>query len=186
MTITRESTLRDVAFQVCTALDARGITAVLTGGSAATVYAPQAYQSRDIDFVITFRAPNAGGLETLAALGYRQVHDHYEHAASPLILEFPQGPLAVGGELIRRWDTLQEGRRLLYIINPTDSCRDRLAGFVFWNDRGSLAQAVAVARAQENSVNLGIIRKWCKSEAKEDAFKEFERELHPHRTKEQT
>ncbi len=29
------------------------IRAALTGGSAATFYAPDAYQSRDLDFVIT-------------------------------------------------------------------------------------------------------------------------------------
>ena len=56
MNITRESSLREVAFAVCTALHERGIEVVLTGGSAATVYAPHAYQSRDIDFVIVMHA----------------------------------------------------------------------------------------------------------------------------------
>ncbi len=35
--ITETSTLADVAFEVCTALDEAGFVAVLTGGSAATV-----------------------------------------------------------------------------------------------------------------------------------------------------
>jgi hypothetical protein len=50
------SSLVDVAFAVCTALDRDGITAVLTGGSAATFYAPEAYQSEDADFVLSFDA----------------------------------------------------------------------------------------------------------------------------------
>lgn len=36
-----------------TALTEAGVTAVLTGGSAATFYAPHAYQSGDLDFVVT-------------------------------------------------------------------------------------------------------------------------------------
>lgn len=42
--IDRDSSLRDVAFEVCTALDRVGVTAVLSGGGAATLYAPHAIQ----------------------------------------------------------------------------------------------------------------------------------------------
>jgi hypothetical protein len=51
--INEDSTLEDVCFEVCTALDGHSITAVLTGGSAATVYAPDVYTSYDADFVLT-------------------------------------------------------------------------------------------------------------------------------------
>lgn len=51
MTISANTPLFEVAMAVCSALDRAGITAVLTGGSAATYYAPEAYQSSDIDFV---------------------------------------------------------------------------------------------------------------------------------------
>ena len=177
MKVSGGDSLRDVALVVCTALHRGGIEAVLTGGSAATVYAPHAYQSHDIDFVVTFHAPESNARDILAALGYRVVHDHYEHADNELILEFPEGPLAVGRELIQEWDTLRERGMLLHIIKPTDSCRDRLAGFLFWNDRGSLDQAVAVAKARRREVDLDVIRRWCRSEGKADAFREFEREL---------
>ncbi|MEE9270144.1 MAG: hypothetical protein V3V49_07775 [Candidatus Krumholzibacteria bacterium] len=177
MKISRASTLKDVAFAVCTALDRTGVVAVLTGGSAATVYAPDACQSRDLDFIVEFRAEGADANAILESLGYRLVQDHYEHGASTLLLEFPQGPLAVGGELIKEWETLREKDQLLHIINPTDSCRDRLAGFLFWSDRGSLEQAVAVARAQNRSVDLEIIRHWCESEGYTAGYSEFERAL---------
>lgn len=175
--ITRESSLPDVAFAVCTALHAQGVEAVLTGGSAATVYAPHACQSRDIDFVIVLLSAASHAGEVIASLGYRRVSDHYEHAENPLILEFPKGPLAVGRKLIRAWNTLQDGDRVLHVINPTDSCRDRLAGFMFWNDRSSLEQAVAVARARRDDIDMEAIRDWCRSEGKEDAYLEFERAL---------
>ena len=177
MTIARDSTVKDVALVVCTALDNAGIVAVLTGGSAATVYAPHAYQSRDLDFIIEFRKRDVDANAVLESLGYSLVQDHYEHAENPLLLEFPQGPLAVGGELINKWDTIREKNFLLHIISPTDSCRDRLAGFLYWNDRGSLEQALAVAEAQNTEVDLEIIRRWCESEGHAAAHREFEQAL---------
>lgn len=177
MKITRTSSLRDVAFVVCTALHDGGIEAVLTGGSAATVYAPHACQSHDIDFIVTFHARESNAGKILSSLGYREAQDHYEHPNSALILEFPQGPLAIGRELVQKWDTLREGTLMLHIIRPTDSCRDRLAGFLFWNDRGSLDQAVAVAKAKQKDVDMDVIRRWCRAEGKADVFAAFEREL---------
>jgi len=47
-----DATLIDVAFAVCTALDHAGERALLVGGSAATFYAPDAYQSSDCDFIL--------------------------------------------------------------------------------------------------------------------------------------
>jgi hypothetical protein len=162
---------------VCTALHKGGIETVLTGGSAATVYAPHAYQSHDIDFIVTFHSPESNAGEILSVLGYREKHGHYEHADNALILEFPRGPLAIGRELVKKWDTLHDGDMMLHIISPTDSSRDRLAGFLFWNDRGSLDQAVAVARARRSDVDMTVIRNWCRSEGKPDVFVTFEREV---------
>ncbi|HET6348348.1 MAG TPA: hypothetical protein VFH88_04615 [Candidatus Krumholzibacteria bacterium] len=127
--------------------------------------------------IVTFRAANADAASILERLGYHIVSSHYEHASNPLVLEFPQGPLAVGRELIASWDTLRERDMILHILRPTDSCRDRLAGFMFWNDRGSLDQAVAVAKAQRHAVTLDVIRRWCRSEGKDESFSEFERAL---------
>jgi hypothetical protein len=175
--ISRSTDLTDVAFVVSTALDTAGITAVLTGGSAATVYAPHAYQSRGLDFVVEFRAKGSNPNEVLGTLGCRLEVDRYLHDENPLVLEFPPGPLSVGGELIREWDTLHKEDYSLHIINPTDSCRDRLSGFLFWNDRGSLEQAVAVAAEQKELVDLESIRNWCNTESRLEVYLEFERVL---------
>ncbi len=180
MKISRFSTLPDVAFVVCSALDTAGIIAILTGGSAATVYAPLAYQSHDLDFIVEFQATGSNAGETLKSVGYHLNVDHYKHEENPLLLEFPPGPLAVGGDLIREWDIMRRRDYLLNIIKPTDSCRDRLAGFLFWNDRGSLEQAVAVAAAQKHRVDLDVIRSWCDSESRLEQFGEFERALERH------
>ena len=65
-----EATLTDVAFAACTALDAAGEVAFLCGGSAATYYAPEAYQSRDLDFVLRFAVRARVVDDALRPLGY--------------------------------------------------------------------------------------------------------------------
>jgi hypothetical protein len=156
--ITPSSTLADVAFSVCTALDRGGITAVLTGGSAATFYAPRAYQSRDIDFVITAWAPD--GEKALSAAGFTRDIDCYVHPATKFPIEFPRGPLMVGDDLIKSWNTVHRGDQVLHVLTATDSCRDRLAAYLFWNDFSGLEQALAVCRARDD-VDLAIVQDWC-------------------------
>jgi len=152
------STLSDVAFYVCTALDRAGITAVLTGGSAATFYAPDPYQSRDIDFVITVWAPN--GERALLDAGFSREIDCYVHPSTIYPIEFPKGPLMVGDDMIKEWSTIRRGDELLNVLSPTDSCRDRLAAFLFWNDFSGLEQALAVCHARAD-VDLDRVRRWC-------------------------
>jgi hypothetical protein len=86
------STLTDVAFAVCTALDRNGFHAVLTGGSAATYYAPDAYQSGDLDFVLTLRGTE--GEAALISLGFFRKGDFYRHPHTHFLLEFPPCPSA--------------------------------------------------------------------------------------------
>ena len=108
MKIGPETTLRELAFIVCTALSEAGETAVLSGGGAATVYAPDAYQSKDLDFIFTFWSAIAKPSRTpIEALGFKQIHGTFHHEQSPFTLEFPAGPLAIGNEEILAWETLK-------------------------------------------------------------------------------
>ncbi|HVS12252.1 MAG TPA: hypothetical protein VMS76_20495 [Planctomycetota bacterium] len=175
MTIDRKTPLHDVAFEVCTALDRVGTRAVLTGGSAATFYAPSAVQSQDLDFVLTLGGTGGEPLRALEDLGYTRAGQHYTHAVNPYFLEFPQGPLAIGDELIETWDTPHEGDRLLHVLLPTDSCRDRLMWFYLEKDRGALEQALAVYAAQAGRIDLARIRRWSRKEGATEGFQEFER-----------
>ena len=115
MTISKKDSLIDIAFIVCTALDEVGIKAVLTGGSAATFYAPQSIQSFDLDFVITFRKEGSQGAEVLNKLGFEKTGDYYKHPDCDFPLEFPPGPLMVGDDSIMSWSTERKGDHLLYV-----------------------------------------------------------------------
>jgi hypothetical protein len=149
-------------------LDRKGFHAVLTGGSAATYYAPEAYQSGDLDFVITLKG--TGGEAALAELGFIRKGDFYRHPRSQFLLEFPKGPLAVGDDSIKSWSTVRRDDEVLYVLSPTDSCRDRLASFLFWSDFSGLEQALAVFHARAQEVDLNVIEDWCRREGHSQKF----------------
>ena len=169
------STLTDVAFTVCTALHRAGYTVVMTGGSAATFYAPRAYLSDDIDFVITLKG--TGGEDALRQLGYHRKGDYYVHASSRFPLEFPPGPLAIGDDPVDSWKTFRRKKQLLHVLSPTDACRDRLASFLFWNDFRGLQQALDVCQAQRKRIDLDVVRKWCSREHQTEKFQFFKQRL---------
>lgn len=155
--ITKSSSMRDVAFEVCTALHGAGSTAVLSGGGAATLYAPEIVQSYDLDFIVSFRgAPG----KPLLDLGFEVRNGIYRHPDSAFLVEFPPGPLAIGDEIITTWSTLRDGNHLLHMLNPTDCVRDRSMWFYVprATDFSALEQALGVARSQE--VDLDLIRDW--------------------------
>ena len=129
--ITEKSSLEDVCFAVCTALAHAGTVAVLTGGSAATYYAPHAYQSGDADFIITFSSDTARAGNALRELGYHENGGTYHHDKSIFTVEFPPGPLAIGNELVSSYDTVQRGREISLCSVPYRLCT-RSSGFVLF------------------------------------------------------
>lgn len=175
--ITAQSSLVDVAFEVCTALDAAGIVCVLVGGSAANFYAPSEYQSDDIDFVIQLMPRDADGQHILGDIGFSRRGEMYVHASSRYTLEFPgTGPMGVGSDVITRWESVRRGGKVLYVVSRTDCVRDRLAAFYFWGDVQSLYAAIDVARS--GPIDLEKVRDWSGREGAAAKFADFERRLH--------
>jgi hypothetical protein len=173
LTIGPASTLVDVAFAVCSALDDRGLVAVLTGGSAATFYAPEQYQSDDVDFVIVSGIDRKGGAESLRNLGYSDRGQTWFHTTNEFTVEFPTGPLAIGDDLVKVWETVRRDRSLLHVLTPTDSVRDRLMWFYLQpTDRSSLKAALGVVRRQ--MINIDAVRDWSAREGFAEKFAEFE------------
>ena len=162
--INATSTLEEVAFEICTALDAKGLAAVLVGGSAATYYAPEAYQSFDIDFICYFdvdRARERRILDVLCDLGYAVAGGRIEHASNPFMVDFPKGPLLIADdEIVARYDTVRRADRLLFVITPYDCVRDRLAKYFYWNDFSALDAAVGVTAAHAERVDLVLLHAW--------------------------
>lgn len=171
MAIEATSTLIDVCFTVCTTLSESEITAVLCGGSAATFYAPEAYQSKDADFVITMRGENSKGGVVMRDLGYTLKGGTYVHKTNHFTVDFPAGPLAIGDDLITDWETFQREEEHLNILSRTDVVRDRLLWYYAYTDISALHAAVAVAKS--GPVDLVAIRDWSIREGENEAFAAF-------------
>ncbi len=175
MTVTRASTLRDVALAVGAALERHGITAVLTGGACAAIHSGGAYASRDLDFVLTGRTTQPVLDRALEEIGFHRSGERYLHPVTPFWVEFPRGPLAVGNDYKIRPTMLRGKNGQTLTLSATDACRDRLVAFYHWDDRQSLEVAVQIARRV--TVNLRKIREWSAREDRLAAFDEFRKRV---------
>lgn len=176
MEIASTTSLRELAFIVCTVLEREGTTAVLSGGSAATIYSAEAYSSRDLDFVLTFGGSNSS--KPLSDLGYKLRNHFYEHPNTTFTLDFPPGPLMIGSDVDIEWDTLHDDEeRVLHIIKPTDSVLDRLVAYVHWKERASLVSAATVAVAIGDDLDWDRIESWCEHEGATAKIKDLQKEM---------
>jgi len=173
--ITRESTLEDVLLAVGRALDDRGIRAVLTGGGCATIYSGGRSVSKDLDFILETRVRQQDLDAALTSAGFHREGDRYVTEASPYWIEFPRGPLAIGGDHNVRPRLIRKRTGTALVLSATDACRDRLAAFYHWSDLQSLRVAVEIAL--RNRVNWQTIRSWSEAEGHLERFAEFRREV---------
>ena len=175
MKLSAQSPLADVAVAVGDALRRAGIRGVLTGGACASLYSGGVYQSVDVDFVLAGPC-TVGNLDhALAPLGFQRKGDRYVHPQVPFFVEFPAGPLGIGEDFRIRpvWRSRRAAKTLA--LSATDACRDRLAAFYHWNDRQSLAAAVAIA--MRNRVALRKVRDWSRREGQLVGYAGFLTEL---------
>jgi len=161
--------LREMAIIVGEKLESKGIYAVLVGGACVSIYSNNKYQSLDLDFV----SPDPGEdiEKAMIELGFKRTTDyrHFEREDCPFFVEFPPGPVSIGGEVdIKRYNTIKK----LKLFTPTDSVKDRLSAFYHWDDVQSLEQALMVAKAQK--INLNEVKRWSEAEKFLDKFKRFQ------------
>ncbi len=171
MKLSARSSLGAVAAAVAVSLHDHGIQAVLTGGACASLYSAGAYYSRDLDFVV-IGEPSRNLMDSaMAAAGFLRRGDRYVHARARFYVEFPRGPLAIGGDHRIRPVTLTTAHGRIRMLSATDSCRDRLAAFYHWGDRQSLTVAAWIA--SRNRVSMASLRRWSQAEGAADRFREF-------------
>lgn len=175
MKLTERAGLVQVARHVADALGAAGIPAVLTGGACASLLTEGTYQSYDLDFVVRGEIRASGLDSAMASIGFIREGSRYVHPRVRFFVEFLPGPLAIGMDhQIRPVELKIEGTVLL-ALSATDSCRDRLAAFYFWQDRQSLRTAVEIAL--RHKVNYRAIREWSLRERRPREYDEFRHEV---------
>jgi hypothetical protein len=173
--LSERSSLGAVAAAVARALRSHGIRAVLTGGACATLYSKGAYNSEDLDFIVIGTATRGRMDAAMGSVGFMRRQDQYVHRRSRFYVEFPRGPLAIGGDYRIRVVQRRVGQGRILMLSATDSCRDRLAAFYHWNDRQSLTVAAEIA--VRNRVDLRALRRWSAAEGAERPFTEFLSEI---------
>jgi hypothetical protein len=164
-------THRELAAFVCEHLRGRGVEAVLTGGACVTIYTRNRYESVDLDFVNVAGVPGKIVGSVLAEIGFLPEGRIYVSKKARYSVDILAPPLSIGEEKISVTNTMKVRKMKLRLLTPTDSVRDRLAAFFFWNDLQALEQAVMVAR--DNVVDLSVIENWSKREGELAKFKVF-------------
>ena len=169
--IEESSTLEQVATRVCGALDEAGISVVLSGGAAVSIYSNNEYESYDLDFIPTGLARRVD--RVMESLGFEKRQRHWVHPKNAFWVEFPGGPVAIGDEVIHDFAERRSDAGLLRILHPTECVMDRLAWFIHNADRQCLDQAVQVAT--RHPVKLKRIEKWARGEGPNGltSFREF-------------
>jgi hypothetical protein len=160
-------------------LEGAGIRSVLVGGAVVAIYTEGLYRSGDLDLV-----PDDAGrtrlAEVLSQIGFEPSRSRYfKHpSCSHLFLEFPRGPVEIGEQFPVVPAEIEVDERVLRLLSPTDSVKDRLAGYIHWKSRANFDQAVLICRRQEKRVDLDDVRRWCAEEGGETAFEELVANLH--------
>jgi len=169
--IHEDLTLVEVAAIISDALTKAGITAVLSGGSAATVYSENEYQSDDLDFISP--ASHQSLSEIMTKLGFSKQGRSFVHPNTYYFVEFPTSPIVIGNQYINYQECIiqQINELELRILTPTLCVMDRLAGFYHWGDRQNLDQAVMVAKRHQ--IDLKKVRSWSRNEDHLQKYKEF-------------
>lgn len=159
-------------------LEGAGIRSVLVGGALVSIYTEGLYRSGDLDLV-----PDDAGrtrlTEELAKIGFETSRSRYfkHHSCPHLFLEFPRGPVEIGEEFPVVPAEIEVEGRTLRLLSPTDSVKDRLAGYIHWKSRANFNQAVLICRRRKREVDLDAVRRWCEGEGGAEAFRELEERL---------
>lgn len=169
--IHRGLAVAELAAIVSEALNSAGIEAVLGGGSVATIYADDQWESKDLDFIVA-RVDRKRIVEVLKKCSFQEESaGWFSHADHTHYVNTSSWPIVIGEEQVDHWATLTTDVGELQILTPTQCVMDRLTGFYHAHDRQSLDRAVAVCMKQH--VDLKEIERWSEHEREPEKLKEF-------------
>ena len=159
-------------------LEEAGIGSVLVGGAAVSIHTRSAYQTGNLDLVPDDlqRGKIPDVLRRLQFTA-RRTRDFVHPECPHLPIRFPMGPVEIGGKSFIVPDEIEIEGRSLRLLSPTDCVKDRLAGYLQWQSRPFLNQAVLVCRHQAGRVDLGEIQRWCEAEGSFSAFQQMKRRV---------
>ncbi len=161
----------EIASYICQKLLDIDIKTTLSGGFCVEIYSFGEYTSMDIDLVDQSIYRHNEIKKKMLELGFSEQGKHFRHPDMEYTVEFPASPLAIGQELIKEISEIETDYGVLRIITPTDSVKDRLAAYYFWNDARSLEQAVLVAL--KNEIDFDDVKRWSEKEGELEKYYTF-------------
>jgi hypothetical protein len=171
----RDMTRLELAGLVSATFQKNNINVVLSGGSCVSIYSREKYVSMDLNFVNAAFTKRDKIRAVMESLGFHEENRYFRHPGTEWLVEFPPGPLGVGGEPVKQIDEIQTGAGVLRIISPTDCVKDRLTWFYHDGDTECLRQAVLVAN--DNNIDLEEVERWSVGEGKGDLFQQIRGQL---------
>jgi len=165
----------ELAAYIDTHLKKKGIDVVLSGGASVAIYSNHKYVSKDLDFIAQFSIDLDEIEIVMEEFGFNRKGKYYYHSSTNYFIDFIPGPLSVGDGPVEEICELIMDTGVVRIISATDSVKDRLAGYYYWQDMQSLEQALLVAR--NNPINMKNVEAWSMKEGKIVEFDEFRRRL---------
>ncbi len=166
-----EMTIGEFGAFVSDHLMKQNIGVVLSGGGCVSIYSHNRYQSFDLDFVGGYGAERKMVKKVLMDLGFAEQNKYFTHPESKFYVEFPSGPLAVGGEPVKDVVELVFSTGKLRLLSPTECVKDRLAAYYHWQDRQCLEQATMVAA--ENQIDFDEVERWSEREGMIEKFRKI-------------
>jgi hypothetical protein len=163
--------MKELAAYISHFLRKNGIPNVLTGGACVSIYTENRYQSFDFDFVNIEGVPISQVSSLLKEIGFEEKGRVFINDKVKFSVDILNPPLSVGREQIKTVNTIDVDKMILKLLTPTDSVKDRLAAFYFWNDRQAFEQAKLIQAY--NEVDFEEIRKWSELEGELDKFNYF-------------
>lgn len=148
---------------------------MLTGGACVSIYTRNRFESMDLDFVNVAGAPGKLIDLALAEIGFLPEGRIYVSKKARYSVDILGPPLSIGEEKISSTHAIKVKRMELRLLTTTDSVRDRLAAFYFWNDLQAMEQALMVAR--DNDVDLDLVKKWSRKEGELEKYSIFLKKL---------
>jgi hypothetical protein len=146
---------------IATALERAGMRATLVGGAAIEFYAPHAYTTTDLDFVVEGRTRDAINA-TLTALGMQRRGRHW--VLDDLYVEVPGSYF---GELA---SSFAVGPFTLRVIRREYVLADRIVGYRWWKYAGYAVQAINMMLTFGGTIDDALIRAYLRKEGAEDTY----------------
>ncbi|MBW8890386.1 MAG: hypothetical protein JF616_21745 [Fibrobacteres bacterium] len=158
-----------------------GIDVTLSGGACVSIYTDNAYQSGDLDFIRQLHDGFEKVSSVMEGLGFEREGRHFTHPDSGFFVEFPPPPISVGNEpprsIVENVLKTDLGEMPVKMLSPTDCVKDRLCGYFYWNDLQCLEQAMMVAVARGEDLDMKELKRWARQGGMLERFSTFQERL---------